>query len=357
MNPIDLMLRTAAVLALALLAGLVWRVRRRDHTPRLGALCCIAVIAFVVTSAPGADRWLGGWAIPLTALCVAMPAWFWLFAKGLFSDVFRVRPRHLVIVGLVAGYGLWQQLALVERARSAATAFWEVAASLGFQALILALVLSALFEAYRGLAADLLERRRRLRILFVVVAGGYTGIAVLVQAYNLALDAVTPPPVVWANLTAICALGLAAAWTLIQMRPTSWLDPDPQLVARGLRAAEERVLAALQRALENHHVYRDPGLTIGRLASRLGASEHTLRHVINGGLGFRNFNDFLHSHRIHEACARLRRPDGAQRTILSIALDVGYGSIGPFNRAFKERMGMTPSSFRRAAAHHPHRSG
>jgi AraC-like DNA-binding protein len=35
--------------------------------------------------------------------------------------------------------------------------------------------------------------------------------------------------------------------------------------------------------------------------------------------------------------------------VLSIALEVGYGSIGPFNRAFKARMGMTPSRFRKAA--------
>jgi AraC-like DNA-binding protein len=34
--------------------------------------------------------------------------------------------------------------------------------------------------------------------------------------------------------------------------------------------------------------------------------------------------------------------------VLSIALDVGYGSIGPFNRAFKARMGMTPTQFRQA---------
>ena len=35
--------------------------------------------------------------------------------------------------------------------------------------------------------------------------------------------------------------------------------------------------------------------------------------------------------------------------ILTIALEAGYGSIGPFNRAFKQRMGMTPTEYRAAA--------
>jgi AraC-like DNA-binding protein len=33
--------------------------------------------------------------------------------------------------------------------------------------------------------------------------------------------------------------------------------------------------------------------------------------------------------------------------ILTIALDAGFQSIGPFNRAFKAETGMTPSEFRR----------
>ncbi|WP_371070074.1 helix-turn-helix domain-containing protein [Salmonella enterica] len=43
--------------------------------------------------------------------------------------------------------------------------------------------------------------------------------------------------------------------------------------------------------------------------------------------------------------------DPAQREvpILTIALDAGFGSLGPFNRAFREAEGMTPSEFRSRA--------
>ena len=43
-----------------------------------------------------------------------------------------------------------------------------------------------------------------------------------------------------------------------------------------------------------------------------------------------------------------RLADPAQREvpILTIALDAGFGSLGPFNRAFRDAEGMTPSAYR-----------
>jgi AraC-like DNA-binding protein len=64
-------------------------------------------------------------------------------------------------------------------------------------------------------------------------------------------------------------------------------------------------------------------------------------------MGHRNFRDFLHTWRIREACAELTRPEQARQPVLSIAMKVGYGSVGPFNRAFKARVGMTPTAYRR----------
>jgi AraC-like DNA-binding protein len=64
-------------------------------------------------------------------------------------------------------------------------------------------------------------------------------------------------------------------------------------------------------------------------------------------MGYRNFNDFLHEWRIREACEELARPEQARQPVLSIAMNVGYGSIGAFNRAFKARIGMTPTAYRR----------
>jgi AraC-like DNA-binding protein len=49
----------------------------------------------------------------------------------------------------------------------------------------------------------------------------------------------------------------------------------------------------------------------------------------------------------------LADPKRRRDPILSIALGLGLGSIGPFNRAFKAATGLTPTAFRQAAAAPP----
>ena len=92
-------------------------------------------------------------------------------------------------------------------------------------------------------------------------------------------------------------------------------------------------------------LYRRSGLTITALAAELGYPEHQLRRLINQHLGFRNFSFFLNSFRIEEATERLSDPAEARKPVLTIALDLGYGSLGPFNppipnkpRRFRNRL-------------------
>jgi AraC-like DNA-binding protein len=349
----EIILRTAAVLVLLPLACLMVASRRRDHTPWLGAAFVLAVAAFVITSSAGAGAWLGAWVYPLTAVCVAKAAFFWLFARGLFADSFQVKPAHVAAIAVTMILGCWQQLVYYDRARLGLATSGESVVAAAFELLVLAFVALALAEAVRGLAGDLVERRRRVRILFVLGVSAYLVATVLVQSYNLIMRTQTPDLFVLANLALITTTAAAATWNLVQPRTASWLDPVPSTAEPPVLApAEQRILSSLRELMEKQHVYRQEGLVIGELAQRLGSREHVLRRVINQGLGYRNFNDFLHAYRIDEACERLRRPEDARLPVLSIALGVGYGSIGPFNRAFKARVGMTPTRFRRGAEKH-----
>jgi AraC-like DNA-binding protein len=104
-------------------------------------------------------------------------------------------------------------------------------------------------------------------------------------------------------------------------------------------------------------LYLEEGLGIGVLAERLAVPEYRLRRLINRQLGHRNFPAFLNSYRVADAKAALADPARRREPILTIALGLGFGSIGPFNRAFKAATGMTPSAFRQAvAAEAPDRS-
>jgi AraC-like DNA-binding protein len=101
--------------------------------------------------------------------------------------------------------------------------------------------------------------------------------------------------------------------------------------------------------MDQERPHRDEGLTIAALAAQFGEQEYRLRRTINRAMGHRNFAQFLNSHRLAEVRQALADPAQREVPILTIALDAGFGSLGPFNRAFRESEGMTPSEYRTRA--------
>jgi len=112
-------------------------------------------------------------------------------------------------------------------------------------------------------------------------------------------------------------------------------------------AVDQKLIAALMRLMADERIYRHDNVTIGTLATKLGIPEYRLRRLINQRLGYRNFNVFLNNHRIEEAKAALADPAQTEVPIITIAMDAGFQSLGPFNRAFKATTGVTPSEYRR----------
>jgi AraC-like DNA-binding protein len=114
--------------------------------------------------------------------------------------------------------------------------------------------------------------------------------------------------------------------------------PDPE---------QDQLAQALARAMSERHVYRQEDLSVASLAAQLGVAEYRLRRLINQRLGHRNFNAYVNGLRLDQARAALADPAQRQLPVLTIALDAGFGSIGPFNRAFKAATGLTPTDYRR----------
>ena len=130
-----------------------------------------------------------------------------------------------------------------------------------------------------------------------------------------------------------------------QAAPALVAEPD---VSPQTTFSDQKLADALNVLMTEYRVYREEGLSIGALASRLRVPEYKLRRLINGQLGYRNFNAFLNGYRIEEARAALADPTQAEVPVTTIALDAGFQSLGPFNRAFKDTIGVTPSEYRRA---------
>lgn len=345
----DLLLRGGVCMLLVLLAVMMLRDHGRTVAGRLGAFFAIGTAAYAICSAAGIDARLGLWALPIMALATGNNLSFWLFTRSLFDDGFRPRVWHaalwlaIVASGIVEGRILATSQGLRAELAQAALSL----SALAFAAL-------AVVQTIGSWPADLVERRRRLRLFIVAAGGGYIALTAVAQLAGLARAAP-------AAAGALQALGLAviagvAACALLQVsggealfpqaeaeRPKAAAPPPPE-------PADIRLAAALERRMTEDKLYRQDRLSIGALAQRLGVPEYRLRRLINQHLRHRNFNSFLNGYRLAEAKAALADPGQAGVPILTIALDAGFSSLGPFNRAFKAETGLTPTEFRRRDA-------
>jgi AraC-like DNA-binding protein len=341
--PVELILRAIGVALLVLVALSVLRTRERTHRTRSVAWLAASVAAFMLTSMPGASRLFGAFIYPLTALCSTHPVWFWICARLLFSDRATLRMRDVICLGAMGVAGVLYQSQLPADGDDAAVrviGLLFAAAGLGFACL-------APLSAYFGMAGDLDPRRRQLRRWFVPLISIYLAAVIVTQTIVLFQGRSTPPGLVLLNLVIIDAVAAVALSTFVQWRVVNWVAAVDVPAAVALSRLEQSVLDRLNRRFVGERLYAREGMTIVQLADLLGTQEHVLRRVINQGLGFRNFNDFLHTYRLKEAAERLGDPQLRRIPVLTIALEVGYGSVGPFNRAFKERFGVTPTEYRR----------
>jgi AraC-like DNA-binding protein len=281
---------------------------------------------------------------PLVVPAYAVAAIFWLFVLTVFDD----RPLTWVswtpVAFLVASGAICEMMPPSER-----SPLW-IARNV-FSGLLL---VHAAYVIVRGWSGDLLEQRRRLRapVLGFAAAFGLTNVAIglvnRVEPHEDWLAWTAGWPYGGAIFTVIV---VTAAVVFLQAREAALFGAvrrdAPAVDVRAETA--DRVLAGRLNELMAGGAWRREGLTIGALARELGEPEYRLRRLINQRLGHRNFADFVNGHRIEAAKARLGDPQEARTTVAAIAFDLGYGSLGPFNRAFRAATGATPTEWRRQA--------
>lgn len=330
------------------LAHLAWPAPHRSIRLAVGAFT-LSLLAYLFCSMPrSGSHSLGGLDVALLALCVANVPLLWVAVRAVFDDGFGFTatvlglPVAAMLLGLAAYAPLDPPLVSSSAQQVLRVASKLVAA--GFLG-------AALWEIGRGWRDDLVEPRRLARRWVALGIGLYAAVVLAVEV--VLGDEPTGRFLPVLNVLGIGAVALALALVVARQTmsnlfgPAQATTPEPPatepLDTAVPHGADPELLARLTHAMTDQHAYRQEGLTLGALAGKLGAGEAALRGLINQGLGYRNFNDFLHHYRLQEAAARLVTDD---LPVLSIALDCGYGSIGPFNRVFKQRFGMTPTQYR-----------
>jgi AraC-like DNA-binding protein len=351
---IDLGLRGAVVALSLLMAGVALRDRRDSTVACLAAALMVGAAASAIGSAPTFPRPFAWWGLCVLALSGGNSVVFWLWARAAFDDDFVVRPWHgglwAVITGLqfyVAGWSLWPAVDLaIDRALSLTT---------------LGLALLAAAQTLATWRTDLMAGRRRLRLVVLIGASAYIIIVATANVSgtpSMSFSAMASVASAFAlfSLIGLCAwnlLGAADTQDSILLPATGDAPGAARATAKGDAEKPPEIEPALLRRLQQlmvvERAYRREGLTIGSLSAELGVPEYRLRQLINEGLGHRNFNAFLNRYRIDEAKAALADPEQREVPVLTIAMDAGFQSVGPFNRAFRAATDLTPTEFRRLA--------
>jgi AraC-like DNA-binding protein len=339
---IELAVRGLAVGAFAATGVSLAASRKMTPVRWLGVLLMACAIAHVVDS-----HFFYAELRHFSVLAWALSAWaaaiFWLFCSVLFEDEPKIPAWRFVIPAFVLAQ--WAFGAFLPPSPARAVVWWS------FAALSVVLHCHILLMAWRGWRIDLVERRRHLRAPIAAAATGYMFVQTLCD-FGFGMGPVLPS---LAQALALAALGVGSALALLRAEPVlvsaaTSETAKPQISQPlDLTPADRLILARLDKAMDESEVWRGEDLSIGSLAALVGAPEHRLRKLINGTLGHRNFADYVNGRRIEAAKVALADPELALKSVSTIAYEHGFGSLGPFNRAFRAAVGVTPTAWRQQA--------
>jgi len=301
------------------------------------ALFAVSIAAFVLSYA------LGG-AAPAAVTVVLHIAssvtcgLSWLLARSLFRPPSTRRnwPEVMVAILFLTGLLLYAAGSGAAVEGSMLSAFDNVHALIASTVLLMTFV-----EAADGAGRGSAPQERRFRFAFLAGYGLLLAVAVIwFRSVPVAAQWEETAQAICAG--AALAGGSAAVWYRLGHPLADGRHRRPKTEA----VADPRLAGRVVELLERGHVYRAADLKVADLARKLGEPEYRISQCITGPLGFANFNRMVNHYRIEDAKRMLAEPGMTGRSILAIAMECGFGSIGPFNRAFKDTVGMTPRQFR-----------
>lgn len=347
---IGLMARGGSFALLALWSWMLLRDYRDILAAKLAVAMNAAIICYLLVTIEWSDlmtaplpRGMMLFSLLLALGAGATPGLFWLFAKTWFNDERELRIRDLALLLIAIVNTLIMQLSfpLGGRVNAVSGVLFRLS-MLGFAA-------AALRAVWRGREGDLVEGRRRLRTRMILVVGLYVIVIALTEiAVHNGWIQHRDQHVVGSFAVVVIFAFCAVMFGMQQAELFG--SPVVQPKRPALPAFEgDPLIEKLRAHMAAEMPHRDETLSIAKLAAQLGEQEYRLRRVINGQMGHRNFASFLNGYRLAEVKAALADAGQKEVPIITIALDAGFGSLGPFNRAFRETEGMTPSEYRASA--------
>lgn len=269
----------------------------------------------------------------------------WLLCLSLFQDNFKLKPLHIFVLGLYFVRSILYQLDVVPDEIFQGTSF-------ALRSIIYIYLIYIILSEYSD---DLLEKRRIFRLWFsfaLILVPFVTTLEKIFISDAMYLDRIS-------LIDSLPAFLISGAFLieLIRTRAGNFFSTieinekkhtSNNETNETIPLGKDGISLTLLEEKMRDGLYREPGLTVSRIAEVVNIPEHRLRKLINHYMGHQNVSQYLNNYRIAEAKTRLADANQRQVSILEIAMDIGYVSLRPFNRAFKDRTDQTPSSYRKA---------
>jgi AraC-like DNA-binding protein len=102
------------------------------------------------------------------------------------------------------------------------------------------------------------------------------------------------------------------------------------------------IMAALEAAMQGRNLYRDPELSLDRLARKLAIPARRISGAVNRVRGV-NVSQYVNEHRVRDACRRLTE---THDPVTQIMFEAGFQTKSNFNREFLRVAGKSPSAWR-----------
>jgi AraC-like DNA-binding protein len=338
MQSINIILQTATATLLLFTALLLIKNIRQGKHLWAGIGLTLSVFCYLIVEVPFAHHPFIRIIVLTGAICI--PVFFWLLSKSIFEDHFNYDSSLWIWFFVQTVPHLHHYFDSRNRLAESLTSSLNIVT----QTVSLGFVVAAMYVAVKTRKTDLVEKRLRFRSRFIGITAILIGVTLIVEATPLARESKDLLQI----LQRSAILGLTGYFLLsnFAFQPGFFFReiPKQKSATQNDSVLEEQLMTLL----EEKKIYRKEGLTIKELAEIMDVQEYRLRRLINGQMDFRNFNDFLNQYRVNEACEILSDPSQNQKTILEIAFALGYQSIGPFNKAFKDLKSTTPTAYRKA---------
>lgn len=329
---IDLFFRFSAVGQLFVLIVFLTKKYKTFPAPQVSIV--IAIVGYILLTAPIENQHYGGLRNVLLLITDLTPfAALWYVASQLNNNFKLVNVPKVILVPTT----LWV-LSLVY--------FFLVLGGRGLfhdfnHAVGIGVLITTIYLCLSEYIDDLDNRRRNARLLMVTFCSFYMLTLVMFEFFDKSIRdswqfSVTNSFMIFALVLFACQKIIFNIDIKVEQK-----KPSKQIAKKAVTSE----LNALNELMKKE-VFLEQELSIGKLAEMLNLPSHQLRLIINQQLQFSNFSHYLNSYRIPWVCRQLEDPSKKSLPILTLALEAGYGSIAPFNRAFKAQLGVTPKQYR-----------